>query len=64
MAIFHLHTHARFHRSQQKGYIMPVVELKNFLNDFVADSPHLVVQGTHRPRLIIQEVVELLREVF
>jgi hypothetical protein len=37
---FDLQTHAKIHRSQ-KGYNLKLVELQNFLNDVVADSPHL-----------------------
>jgi hypothetical protein len=35
-----------------KGYNMPLVELQNFLNDLVTDSPHLgrhAVQGLNLP---------------
>jgi hypothetical protein len=40
-ANFQLQTHDKFHRSQRNGYNMPLVELDNFLNDLVIDSPHL-----------------------
>jgi hypothetical protein len=40
------HTQAKSHRSQLKGYNMPLVDLQNFLNDLVTDSPHL---GRARP---------------
>jgi hypothetical protein len=40
MANFELKTHAKSHRSQ-RGYNVQLVELQNFLNDVVTDSPHL-----------------------
>jgi hypothetical protein len=40
MAIFELKTHAMSHRSQ-RGYNVQLVELQNFINDVVTDSPHL-----------------------
>jgi hypothetical protein len=40
MANFDLKTHAKSHRSQ-KGYDIKLVDLQNFLNDVVIDSPHL-----------------------
>jgi hypothetical protein len=40
MANFELKTHAKYHRSQ-RGYNVQLVELQNFLNDVVNDSPHL-----------------------
>jgi hypothetical protein len=40
MANFELKTHAKSHRSH-RGYNVQLVELQNFLNDVVADSPHL-----------------------
>jgi phospholipase C len=40
LANFELKTHAKSHRSQ-KGYNIKHVELQNFLNDVVTDSPHL-----------------------
>jgi predicted PolB exonuclease-like 3'-5' exonuclease len=40
MANFQLHAHAKSHHSHEKGYNMPVVELQNFLNNLVTDSPH------------------------
>jgi hypothetical protein len=41
LANFQLQTQAKSHRAQQKGYNLPLVELQKFLNDLVADSPHL-----------------------
>jgi hypothetical protein len=40
LSSFQLHTQATYHRSYQKDYIMLLVELKIFLNDFVPDSPN------------------------
>jgi hypothetical protein len=40
VADFELKTHAKSHRSQ-RGYNVQFVELQNFLNDVVTDSPHL-----------------------
>jgi hypothetical protein len=40
LANFELKTRAKSHRSQ-RGYNVLLVELQNFLNDVVADSPHL-----------------------
>jgi hypothetical protein len=40
MANFELKTHAKSHRSQ-KGYDIKLMELQNFLNDVVTNSPHL-----------------------
>jgi hypothetical protein len=40
MANFKLKTQAKSHRSQ-RGYIVQLVELQNFLNDVVTDSPYL-----------------------
>jgi hypothetical protein len=40
LAIFSLKTQAKSHRSQ-KGYNVTLVELQNFLNDVVTDSPEL-----------------------
>jgi hypothetical protein len=40
MANFKLKTHAKSHRSQ-KGNNIKLVDLQNFLNDVVIDSPHL-----------------------
>jgi ADP-ribose pyrophosphatase YjhB (NUDIX family) len=40
MANFELKTQAKSHRSQ-RGYNVQLVELQNFLNDVVADSPYL-----------------------
>jgi hypothetical protein len=49
MANFDLQTHAKSHRSQ-KGYDIKLVELQNFLNDVVTDSPDLGgVKSTSRP---------------
>jgi hypothetical protein len=41
LSSFQLYSHAKFYRSQEKDYIMPMVELQDFLNDLVTDSPHL-----------------------
>jgi hypothetical protein len=41
MANFQLNPQARSHRSQEKGYDLPLVELQNILNDILTDSPHL-----------------------
>jgi hypothetical protein len=38
MANFELKTHVKSHRSQ-RGYNVQLVELENFLNDVVTDSP-------------------------
>jgi hypothetical protein len=40
LANFELHTQPKSHRSQ-KGYKLKIMELQNFLNDIVIDSPHL-----------------------
>jgi hypothetical protein len=40
VANFELKTHAKSHRSQ-RGYNVQLLELQNFLNDVVTDSPHL-----------------------
>jgi hypothetical protein len=40
LASSQLQTQAKSHRSQ-KGYALKLVELQNFLNDIVTDSPHL-----------------------
>jgi hypothetical protein len=40
LANFELKTHAKSHRSQ-RSYNVHLVELQNFLNDVVTDSPHL-----------------------
>jgi hypothetical protein len=40
LANFELKTHAKSHRSH-KGYNIKLVELHNFLNNLVTDSPHL-----------------------
>ena len=49
MAIASLYTHTKYHRAQ-KGYELKLVELQNFLNDVVTDSPHLgLVKSTTRP---------------
>jgi hypothetical protein len=45
-ASFFLQTHAKSYHSQMTGYILPLVELQNFLNDLVIDSPNL---GRARP---------------
>jgi hypothetical protein len=41
MANFQLQTQAKSHRSQE-GYNLKLVELQNFLNDIVTDSPHVL----------------------
>ena len=46
LANFKLKTHAKSHRSQ-RGYTVQLVELQNFLNDVVTDSPHLGGVGRH-----------------
>jgi hypothetical protein len=43
---FQLQTHAKSHRSQEKGCILPFVELQHSLDDLVTNSPHL---GRVRP---------------
>jgi hypothetical protein len=40
LANFQLHTQAMSHRSQ-RGYSLKFLELQNFLNDVVTDSPHM-----------------------
>jgi hypothetical protein len=40
LANFDLQTKAKYHLSQNKGYDLKLVELQNFLNDDVTDSPH------------------------
>jgi hypothetical protein len=40
LANFQLHAQAKSHRSL-RGYNLKLVELQNFLNDLVTDSPHL-----------------------
>jgi hypothetical protein len=40
LANFELRTHAKSHRSL-RGYSVKLVELQNFLNDVVTNSPHL-----------------------
>jgi hypothetical protein len=50
MSNFHLHTHAKSHRSQQKGYCVPLVEFQKILNDLVNDSHDMGrAHGTHAP---------------
>jgi hypothetical protein len=46
LAKFQFQTQAKFHRSQQRGFKLPLVELQKFLNDLVTHSPHL---GRARP---------------
>jgi hypothetical protein len=41
LANFQLQTQAKSHRSQQRCYTLPLVELNNFLNDIVIDSPYM-----------------------
>jgi hypothetical protein len=41
LASFWLHAQAKSHRFQRNGYNMPLVDLQNFLNDLVTDSPHV-----------------------
>jgi hypothetical protein len=49
LANFELKTHTKSHRSQ-KGYNIKLVELQNFLNAVVTDSPHLGgMKSTARP---------------
>jgi hypothetical protein len=49
MANFQLHTQAKSHRSL-KGYNLKIVELPNFLNDIVTESPHVGdVKSTTEP---------------
>jgi hypothetical protein len=50
MAKFQLHTQAKSHRLQKRGYVLYVVELQSFLNDIVTDSPQLGrARSTSRP---------------
>jgi hypothetical protein len=46
LANFLLYTQAKSHRSQQRGYTLPLVELQNFLNDYLPHSPYV---GRARP---------------
>jgi hypothetical protein len=49
LANFQLQTQAKSHRSQ-RGHNLKLVELQNFLNDIVADLPHLGgVKSTVKP---------------
>jgi hypothetical protein len=41
LANFQLKTQAKSRPSQDRGYTLPSVELKNLLNDRVTDSPHM-----------------------
>jgi hypothetical protein len=52
LANFQLQTQAKSHRSH-KGYVLKLVEMQNFLNDIVTDSPHLGgVRSTAGPSTI------------